>query len=116
MYDNQKVATYIMCTRKYFPENKIGAIKAGLNKLDDTTFYTIISSVKLKDPSMMLLISIFLGGLGVDRFMLGDTWIGILKLLTAGLCGILTITDWLSIWERTQEVNFKALASMLQIV
>lgn len=71
MYDNQKVDTYIMCTRKYFPENKIGAIKDGLNKLDDTTFYTTISSVKLKDPSMMLLISIFLGGLGVDRFMLG---------------------------------------------
>ena len=40
-----------------------------------------------------LLLSIFLGGLGVDRFYLGHTGIGIGKLLTLGGCGIWSLID-----------------------
>lgn len=40
-----------------------------------------------------LLLSIFLGGLGVDRFYLGYTGLGIVKLLTFGGCGIWSLID-----------------------
>lgn len=47
-----------------------------------------------------LLLSIFLGTLGVDRFYLGHTGVGIGKLLTLGGCGIWALIDLILIAMR----------------
>ena len=103
--DQQKVDMYIMTNQKYFPAEKIMLIKERLLALDEQRFQ-LVSMIELKDPTTLLLISIFIGGLGIDRFMIGDTGMGILKLLTGGCCGVLTIIDWFTISKKTKELNF----------
>lgn len=46
-----------------------------------------------KKWSTTLILSILLGSLGVDRFYLGYTGLGVLKLLTLGACGVWSIID-----------------------
>ena len=87
-------------------------LKEKLAAMDESKF-AMVSTVELKDPTTLLIISLFLGGLGVDRFMLGDTGMGILKLLTGGCCGILTIIDWFTVMNRTKELNFNNLMTIL---
>tara|TARA_Y100001970_G_scaffold104228_1_gene130613 strand:- start:12559 stop:12780 length:222 start_codon:yes stop_codon:yes gene_type:complete len=46
-----------------------------------------------KDWTTLLILSILLGGLGVDRFYAGHIGLGVLKLLTIGGCGIWALID-----------------------
>lgn len=101
-----------MTNQKYFPAEKIMYLKEKLAAMDESKF-TMVSTVELKDPTTILLVSIFLGTLGIDRFMLGDTGMGILKLLTGGCCGILTIIDWFTVSKKTKELNFNNLMTVL---
>lgn len=71
-----------------------------------------LQSIEFKDPTTLLIISILVGSLGVDRFMLGETGMGVLKLLTGGCCGVLTIIDWFSISKKTKEYNLNKFNSV----
>ena len=73
----------------------------------------MVSTIELKDPTTILLVSIFLGSLGIDRFMIGDTGMGILKLLTLGVCGIMTIVDWFTISKKTKDLNFNNVMALI---
>jgi TM2 domain-containing membrane protein YozV len=50
-----------------------------------------------KSQLVALLLCFFLGALGIHRFYLGYTGLGILMLLTGGLCGILLLIDFIRI-------------------
>ena len=110
--ETSKIDMYVMTNQKYLPAEKILFVKEKLKNIDEERF-ALISSVEFKDPTTILLVSLFLGTFGVDRFMLGETGMGVLKLLTAGLCGILTIVDWFSVQKKAKENNFNKLMAIL---
>ena len=110
--DQNKVDMFLMTNNKYFPAEKIPQLREMLANADEGKF-SLLSAVELKDPTTLLLISIFLGSLGIDRFMLGDTGMGILKLLTGGCCGILTIVDWFTVSKKAKELNFQKILTIL---
>ena len=51
----------------------------------------------MKSKTTALILSILVGGLGIDRFYLGYTNMGILKFLTGGCLGVLWILDIINI-------------------
>lgn len=110
--DATRVDMFIMTNQKYLPAEKIVFIKEKLKNIDEERF-SLVSAVEFKDPTTILLVSLFLGPLGIDRFMLGETGMGILKLLTCGVCGILTIIDWFSVQKKAKELNFNKLMMIL---
>ncbi|HLB01319.1 MAG TPA: TM2 domain-containing protein [Bacteroidota bacterium] len=106
--EQQKVDMFIMTYSKYFEGFHIGSIRERLLKLDDSKFVEV-QATNLKDPTITLIISIVGGHFGIDRFFIGDTGLGIVKLLTCGGLGIWTIVDWFLIMGRTREVNMTRL-------
>jgi TM2 domain-containing membrane protein YozV len=103
--DSTKVEMYIATSGQKFPAERLMEIKQKLEQIDDNKFM-VLQSVQLKDPTTLLIISILLGAYGVDRFMLGDTGLGVAKLLTAGGCGIWAIIDWFTVQDRTRQLNY----------
>ena len=105
----QEVNMWIMSNKEFLPEDKLPHIRAKLLEMGEDKWANI-SMLEFKSPMTLLMVSIFLGSLGVDRFMLGMTGAGIGKLLTLGGCGIWWLIDLFNISKMTKEYNWKKLA------
>ena len=56
--DQQKIDMFIMTNQKYFPAEKIMCLKDKLRTMDEEKF-SLVSTIEFKDPTTILLISIF---------------------------------------------------------
>jgi TM2 domain-containing membrane protein YozV len=104
--ESQRVDMFLAANAKFFPAEKMPVIKMMLDKLDDSKFI-LLQTIQYKDPTTILLVSLFGGGLGIDRFMLGQTGLGVAKLLTAGGCGVWALIDWFLVMNVARELNFE---------
>lgn len=103
---SSRVDSYMAANSKEFNESARPAIRALLERLPDDAIFSL-EAVKIKNPTTSLILSLFLGVFGVDRFYIGDIGMGVLKLLTAGCLGIMTIIDWFRIMGRTRSKNYE---------
>ena len=104
--DAQKVDMFMMMNSKYFESYHLNAVREKLLSLDDSRS-SIVHSLQFKEPTTALIISIFGGAYGIDRFYIGDTGMGVGKLLTCGGLGIWAIIDWFMIQGATREKNMQ---------
>jgi TM2 domain-containing membrane protein YozV len=110
--DSKKVDMFIMSNGKFFEIHQINTIKDRLNEVDDSK-WAMLSTAQFKDPTTTLIVSLLVGSFGIDRFMIGDTGLGIGKLLTCGGMGLWTIIDWFMIQKATREANMKQIQQFL---
>jgi len=112
MQNMQTVDMYLSANAKFFPPEKMAFIREQLMLIPEEQF-SMVNTLDMKDPTTLLLVSIFVGEFGVDRFILGDIGLGVAKLLTFGGCGIWWIIDMFLIMGKTREVNFNILMNMI---
>lgn len=110
--EQQKVDMFIMTYSKYFEGYQLSQIREKLLTLDDSKF-VMLQAANLKDPVITLVISILAGSLGIDRFFIGDTGLGIAKLLTCGGLGVWYLVDLFLIMGRTRETNLQRLQQVI---
>ena len=104
--ESQQVDNYIITNAKYFESHQIHIVRDRLLELDDTKKFQV-QTLQLKDPTMILIVSILIGSVGIDRFLIGDVGLGVAKLITCGGLGIWTIIDWFLIMGATRQKNFE---------
>jgi TM2 domain-containing membrane protein YozV len=103
---------YITSNAKCFESHQIPVIRERLIAADESKFL-MLQTISLKDPTISLIVSLLAGPLGIDRFLIGDTGLGIGKLLTCGGFGIWAIVDYFLIMGRTREVNMEKIQAVL---
>ena len=97
-----------------FPSEQLPSLRQRLSQLDESQANQVIAAADVKNPTTALILSIFLGTLGVDRFYIGHVGLGVAKLLLAWLTfGIWTIIDWFLIINATKKANLAALNNAL---
>lgn len=93
------VAKVIEKRLEHFSEEDMAMVSHGVSFEQSNTPSIPVEDGEAEGKSQMtaLLLCFFVGVIGIHRFYLGDTTGGIIQLLTAGLCGIWTLIDFIRI-------------------
>lgn len=112
--ESEKVNHMLMMLSSKIPAGSIPSVRTRLENTDISESEILALQSQMKDPLLSILLSIFIGSLGVDRFYIGDVGLGIGKLLTAGGCGIWWLIDIFLIVDATKQKNLEQLSYYLR--
>lgn len=85
------------------PENRVTNLKSALERADDEKEEDLLF-VKTYNPVIVLILSIFFGAFGVDRFYLKDTIMGVCKLLFLPFNFIISICYYFNIQQTIKNI------------
>ena len=117
--------SFLSANTANFPSEQLPSLRERLSQLDDSQANQVIAATDVKNPTTALILSIFLGSFGVDRFYIGNTGLGIGKLLATLLLPFITfgfslfftwiwiVVDWLLIMNATKAANLEAINTAL---
>lgn len=78
--DQNKIQLFMVTNQDKLPMEMIPLISNRLEAADDSRM-PVLMSMDLKSPVVALVLSLVLGGLGIDRFYIGDNTNGAIKLI-----------------------------------
>ena len=101
-----KADQWIMANAENFKPEHFSSVKQRVSQMSDDKIDMLLTA-KFHKPMTMLIIAIVVGEFGVDRFMLGQTGLGIAKLLTFGGCLIWWLIDIFTASNRAKDKNYE---------
>lgn len=110
--DAQKADMFIMAKGDYFESHQLSNIKDRILEMDEEEWMRL-QTANFKNPTISLIMSLVVGSFAIDRFFIGDTGLGVVKLLTCGGLGVWVIVDWFLIMGATREKNMEKLQRIL---
>ncbi|MBV7389039.1 TM2 domain-containing protein [Pasteurellaceae bacterium TAE3-ERU1] len=114
MDSRQFADSYVMTNTSNFPSDKIVLLKEKLSTMPEDK-QALVQSAPLKNPMVVLLLSLFFGALGIDRFYLGDVGLGIFKFLSIFVfIGLLwALVDIFLCYKKAKEINFNKVMQLI---
>ncbi len=112
MNRENEISEFSLKYQNYFNVNAWYAILAYLQTCDDDSFKRVINSASFIKPNTLVMHAIFLGLFGVDRFVVGDIGLGVVKVLTLGQFLIGYVVDILTAEKRALEYNYEVFTSL----
>lgn len=103
------INNFMLTKGEYFAPEMISDIQAKLASVDDSKAAYILS-IDFQNPTLILIIAIFLGW---ERFFLDDIGMGVLKVLTCYGAGIWWLIDIFSAKKRACQYNYLKLNQAL---
>ena len=110
--ERSKIEQFMLLNAGNFSESDLVKIQNILESVPEE-YATLVLGTEFKKPTTALIISFLGGGLGIDRFYLGQTGKGILKLITCGGFSIWAIIDLFIIMGAAREYNTNKLISII---
>lgn len=108
------ITSFLSENMKKFHAADLIRVKEVLKSLSDKELLAL-SNTNFKDPTISLVLSILVGGFGIDRFYIGDIGAGVGKLVTGGGLGIWYIIDLFLISNKTKKNNAEDLHETMML-
>jgi len=104
--NNSFIDNFIISNKDKFIASDLENIRVFMENMPEGQCLNV-SKINFTSPGLMLVVSIILGFLGVDKMVLGDFGLGLLKLITFGGCGMWWIADLFLVMRQTKEFNYR---------
>ena len=108
------ITAFLSKNQKKFNPQDILRLKKEFDVMSDAELLAL-TNTEFKDPTLSLVLSVLVGGLGVDRFYIGDIGAGVGKLLTGGGLGVWWLVDLFIIQKKTKKNNSEDLDETMML-
>ncbi len=110
--ESNRIESFLLHNAGCFDEHDVPRIAEGLTRVPDEEALKVLGS-EFKKPSIAMVLSVVGGALGIDRFYLGQTTLGVFKLLTCGGFGIWSVVDIFMIMGEARSCNAEKIVSLI---